>query len=507
MIDIKLLYYKKKLANSMNYWLYSRFSWPRGVIVTNAKISNMVANESLKGKVESIGIVDTDIKIHVFSFPVGGNDYGYETVLFFNLLLSFYILLWKFKNVLVWFKRIRFVNQKLYMNQFRGNSLSSFSKCKSIIDKNMMLFSNYKPEYISKFKEMTDLYNWLVLKNVYYFKVVKSWFLLKRLKRKLIYYGKIKKNKKYRKMVKRFFIYYKYKFRITRRVGFKGYNNIMFFLNRIFGRTYRIKFCKNFTKKDLFIYYGINIPKVEKKKVEELIKKFFISYETKKNKKKEYQFYYSKRVLWSLVFKHTIMRYLINNGIKKKIVDSIRIYRTDWFRVFEWKNFMLKLSDYKLWKKIKKKKTPSIKKYIINKIDVASVNNSLHDELYKIPYLNIYFSLYNILKRKKEIFLKNFRYMCSYKPKKKYIKKKKVSIIKKKKPKYLILKKTIKYLGFFFNFNLFKNVNLKWLNKHIYCGRMRYLIRRNTVIMKKPINLYSKYNSIWIEYKYRKIIK
>lgn len=94
---------------SLNFkdWILTRFSWPRVIFVSCVSNNYVVANEASSLKVPCIGIVDTNALSHLASIAVPGNDDSIFTSIFYNEMVSSFIMYRKSAYVLLWFSSVR----------------------------------------------------------------------------------------------------------------------------------------------------------------------------------------------------------------------------------------------------------------------------------------------------------------------------------------------------------------------------------------------------------------
>lgn len=89
------------------YWYLSRYSWPRLVFISNLHNSYAPAYEALTLKIPSLCVVDTNVWSQVATIAVPGNDESISCIIFYNDLVSNFILCKKFNLVSSWFFNVR----------------------------------------------------------------------------------------------------------------------------------------------------------------------------------------------------------------------------------------------------------------------------------------------------------------------------------------------------------------------------------------------------------------
>ena len=97
-------------------FLFSRFSWPRCLLISSVFFSQEAGVESVVGGTPGVGIVDTNTYSQVTSSPVPGNDDSFQTIVFYNQLTTRIILNRKFFFVVAWFSNIKVCNR---LGEFR----------------------------------------------------------------------------------------------------------------------------------------------------------------------------------------------------------------------------------------------------------------------------------------------------------------------------------------------------------------------------------------------------
>lgn len=60
-----------------------------------------MAKEALSAGVPSIGLVDIDVKSHIYNIPVACNDDSSEAISFMHCIIAQYIIKCKYKKVLI----------------------------------------------------------------------------------------------------------------------------------------------------------------------------------------------------------------------------------------------------------------------------------------------------------------------------------------------------------------------------------------------------------------------
>jgi ribosomal protein S2 len=79
----------------------TRFTWPRAVFLSSLKYNYIVAKEANSMNLPAIALLDTNIKTHLFNFPLACNDDSIESYTFMCFLLSKFILLYKYNKIIL----------------------------------------------------------------------------------------------------------------------------------------------------------------------------------------------------------------------------------------------------------------------------------------------------------------------------------------------------------------------------------------------------------------------
>jgi len=200
--------YKEKYKFFYDNWIFTRFTWPRFLFISNVKNSASVVRESLGSDIYCLGIVDTDVKSNSLNLPIPGNDESINSILFYNELISNYILIWKFKNVLLRLNNLR-KNSKLisYFDNYYyklniGNNDILFLLCSKFLFNDFKKFSK-----INTFRNINNKINDISFDVINYF-FKQNWRLFFLFSRLYVLKFKMKKKslfkRKFRQFRKRF---------------------------------------------------------------------------------------------------------------------------------------------------------------------------------------------------------------------------------------------------------------------------------------------------------------
>lgn len=99
--------YDRKFDDLFRHWTYSRYSWPRVLFISNITRSYSACREGISLGVPCLGIVDTNTKSNSVSVAIPGNDESMLSIVFYNYLVSAYIMIKKFCAIFVWLNLIR----------------------------------------------------------------------------------------------------------------------------------------------------------------------------------------------------------------------------------------------------------------------------------------------------------------------------------------------------------------------------------------------------------------
>jgi len=120
---LRKLAIKNNIASTLyKKWHITRFTWPRAVFISSLKYNYIVAKEANSMRLPIIALIDTNVKSHVFNFPIVCNDDSIESVSFMCSILSKNIILYKYTKIVLWFYNCR---KQLYLNLL-NNWLNSF---------------------------------------------------------------------------------------------------------------------------------------------------------------------------------------------------------------------------------------------------------------------------------------------------------------------------------------------------------------------------------------------
>lgn len=154
----KYIYKNDKLYTFYCKWHLTRNTWPRAIYISALKDYTIICKEALSLFIPIIGILDTNIKHQYFNFPIPGNDDGYSSLIYISSLLSKFILVFKYKKLIVWWSFSRY--KKSYK---RLLSLLILLKQRSM---------NYTKNYIKgSFNHLNKLFIFNYIKEKSYIKI------------------------------------------------------------------------------------------------------------------------------------------------------------------------------------------------------------------------------------------------------------------------------------------------------------------------------------------------
>lgn len=166
---------KQELLFDYKALYLTRYTWPRVLFCTSAVSSAKAIRELAFVNHPVIGIIDTNIFGQIFKIGIPGNDYSVQTIVFYNDLVSSFIIKNKFFFLLIWFFFIRKSKRLINFDEWLGSRILSndvidryFAGCKDryslsfafnmsrLITKDLSIrFFNYNSRYF--YSEFTDI--------------------------------------------------------------------------------------------------------------------------------------------------------------------------------------------------------------------------------------------------------------------------------------------------------------------------------------------------------------
>ena len=113
-----------------NYWCITRYTWPRGIFLSNIKSNYIIAKEAGRLNLPMIAVVDTNVKNFLFNFPIPANSEGQESLCYIISIITRQILLIKYKKVITWYTLFKLRKSKYFTkinNIFENIRKTSFS--------------------------------------------------------------------------------------------------------------------------------------------------------------------------------------------------------------------------------------------------------------------------------------------------------------------------------------------------------------------------------------------
>jgi ribosomal protein S2 len=93
--------FKRKVLNLMcDFWYLTRYSSPRLIFSFSAFKSAPAVSEALASGIPCIAVIDTNVKSQAVSLPIPGNDDSLDSIIFYNEIISNFVLRCKFSFVL-----------------------------------------------------------------------------------------------------------------------------------------------------------------------------------------------------------------------------------------------------------------------------------------------------------------------------------------------------------------------------------------------------------------------
>jgi small subunit ribosomal protein S2 len=211
---------RKALLFNLNFknWNLTRFSWPRSAFISSVSDSPLATREAYCLGIPCLAIVDTNVKSQAVNLAIPGNDESLNCIIYYNAIVSNYVLLCKFSMVLLWCisvrnkKRLVAFNEwvmraklKISLNLLRGKELLSFAPNYNVLfSKAFSIYFSYGYWQNQKFdklnilsensgffdkKQLISFFNKSLKKNlflstIYFSKLVMKWFFLFKKRRK-----------------------------------------------------------------------------------------------------------------------------------------------------------------------------------------------------------------------------------------------------------------------------------------------------------------------------------
>jgi ribosomal protein S2 len=82
-------------------WFLTRFSWPRAVFISSVSNSAIAVYEASRLDVPCLAISDTDVKTQAINVAIPANDKSEAGALYYNKIVSDFVVLCKLNNVLL----------------------------------------------------------------------------------------------------------------------------------------------------------------------------------------------------------------------------------------------------------------------------------------------------------------------------------------------------------------------------------------------------------------------
>lgn len=127
------LYKFSEKNNLIKTWALTRFSWPRGIFLSNVPINYVICKEAASVLLPVVALVDTNIKSYLFNFPIPSNDDSLNSINFFLSILSKHLLLCKYKKIVNWYNKYKYKSKKIINSEV-------YKKLKLYINKKLKIF-------------------------------------------------------------------------------------------------------------------------------------------------------------------------------------------------------------------------------------------------------------------------------------------------------------------------------------------------------------------------------
>jgi ribosomal protein S2 len=96
----------KRSLNVYNNFFLTRLTWPRAIFISGAKQSLQAVKECRTANIPCIAICDTNFPSHYVNFAIPGNDDSIDAIVFYNSIISQFIVYLKFCSVFLWYVNI-----------------------------------------------------------------------------------------------------------------------------------------------------------------------------------------------------------------------------------------------------------------------------------------------------------------------------------------------------------------------------------------------------------------
>lgn len=381
-----------KVKDLYNKWILTRFTWPRGLFISDAVSSFIASKEAASARIPSVALVDTNVKTFLYNIPVGCNDDSLDSITFMLNIFSQYVIRLKYKKVLIWYyfnrniKRyktilewlknlIKLKKKLIYKIYITNMSIPYFINYYTELKKGLNLFfgRSYNYKLFWKINKKIKSYNKIFLDKFYNTNKIFFYNRLKVLNYKILVY-------KYRLKFKRF----KFLDKIQGISLFKSFLNNFIKLNGLINKKKRIrikkrikrgrrpvsKYFKSFFKFIFFFFlnkFNIIIDIYNRKNGNLLyLMKIFKNFKKKRFKYrnryiKKYKYDYMFRFKSKKIYKRKkLKKYSYNYNIDYEVNKSKHNMN---FLFFYWKYFIIFLGL-----KLRSKKVLNINKLLNKKI-------------------------------------------------------------------------------------------------------------------------------------------
>jgi ribosomal protein S2 len=149
-------------------WVYSRWSWPRSVLLCSVRYNKWPSNECTVSITSCLGIVDTNTSGNDTNIPAAGNDDSNDSIVFYNAYFSKYIIEKKYSSVISWLNNVKKTRRIIafkqwlmfnFLNRRNEIDIKKILLYKQSIDqkygmeKNLYKFINYRFKFFKFMKE------------------------------------------------------------------------------------------------------------------------------------------------------------------------------------------------------------------------------------------------------------------------------------------------------------------------------------------------------------------
>jgi len=197
----KFMHYEEAYKDHRLYhfyikWYITRYTWPRGIFISNLGNFNIIAKEARSMFIPIINIVDTDMKYFYSNLPIPSNNDSLESITLISSIISKYILKYKYRKLIIW---LIYYRNKLNLNKII-KLLNNFNNLIILKKQNYLNFNFVNFNYstiLEKGLNVLFLKKWDIKKSN--INIINMLWLNDKIFNKLYYYSDIIKLSLYKK--------------------------------------------------------------------------------------------------------------------------------------------------------------------------------------------------------------------------------------------------------------------------------------------------------------------